>query len=372
MVVVAVLAIAGALGPLVISCAGEPAHREDDEAQGVWEFEGEPQESLVASAGRAIIHSTEENDTKYRRLAAFYLGEYVENPAMWRVPLDRMEAFKEELAKLLDDEDDVMRAFAATILGAIGDGSYARRIAAVMEKPPGTSVFSGERQAAAAAAMALGLLGAREYVSTLVSLLQSDSPAMRAGGALGLAYLGAREHAPAIARLLEDPEVKGIAVYSLAELDAVEFAEPIAALLNPENRAEYELIDEAIFALARLEATEYAPEFARFLERGIHAGKAAKALALLKATEYADRIAELLEAATYASRRTDFLIALGILGSKRHAPEVAQYLRETENHSFQIQLQQHAAVCALILMDAVLHQGILGAVPGLSFSQNLG
>ena len=54
--------------------------------------------------------------------------------------------------------------------------------------------------------MALGLVGAQEYTSELVNLLNSSNEYDRVGAAYGLGWLGAKDQAKAVAKLLHDKD----------------------------------------------------------------------------------------------------------------------------------------------------------------------
>jgi HEAT repeat protein len=115
--------------------------------------------------------------------------------------LGGMKAFKERLSVMLN-ENEPTRALAATLLGACGDKSYTDQIAALLK--PRKPERDMPRYDRGRAAMALGLLGAKQYTLDLVRLLKSSNDFDRAGAALGLGALKATEYRRSVAALLKD------------------------------------------------------------------------------------------------------------------------------------------------------------------------
>jgi HEAT repeat protein len=124
------------------------------------------------------------------------------------------------------------------LLAVVGDAGRKRDIAMLLEDKRGSPRKADDRLLSnfdrSRAAMALGLMGAKEYEPRLVALLQSPDYADRAGAALGLGYMGAKEHIKELAKLLSDDEdeVQTAAMQALAELGAAECAKDIAKLLR--------------------------------------------------------------------------------------------------------------------------------------------
>ena len=130
--------------------------------------------------------------------------------------LGGFKAFQKYLSGLLNDEDEAVRALGATLLGVCGDSSYADQLATLLK--PRKQLREMPRYDRGRAALALGLVGARQYMPSLVSLLKSRNPFDRSGAAYGLGALKATEHRRAVAMLLNDPEedVRTAAKESLA------------------------------------------------------------------------------------------------------------------------------------------------------------
>lgn len=129
---------------------------------------------------------------------------------------DRIAEFKKRASTLLDHHDQALRALGAVLIGVSGDKSYAAALGRLLEPmsiPGLLPRFDRGR-----AAIALGLVGAKEYAPDLAALLKSTNSFDRSGAALGLGFLGATEYEAAIAALLNDPEgdVSEMAKESLA------------------------------------------------------------------------------------------------------------------------------------------------------------
>jgi HEAT repeat protein len=115
-----------------------------------------------------------------------------------------IKAFKDRLSGMLKDDDQAIRAFAALLLGVCGDKSYANQVAVLLRPRRATGDFPVYDRGRAA--MALGLLGAKEHTLELVSLLKSPNSFDRSGAAFGLGAMRATEHMADVARLLEDAD----------------------------------------------------------------------------------------------------------------------------------------------------------------------
>ena len=132
-----------------------------------------------------------------------------------------LKSFKDQLAKWLLDSDQSIRAYSAVMLGICGDRAYAKHLANLLKptKSNRDELIDYDR---GRAAMALGLVGAKEYTNTLVRLLRSKNQYDRVGAAYGLGFLNAKAHAPAIAKLLNDRDesVREVAEDSLEMMGA--------------------------------------------------------------------------------------------------------------------------------------------------------
>jgi len=129
---------------------------------------------------------------------------------------EAITAFKKRLSSLLADEDHVLRALGAVLLGVCGDKSDAGQLARLLEPRSVEGLFP--RLDRGRAATALGMIGAREYTLDLVTLLKSPIDFDRSGAALGLGMLRASQYEQAISNLLndEDEGVRETAKISLA------------------------------------------------------------------------------------------------------------------------------------------------------------
>src|SRR5215475_14246846 len=113
-----------------------------------------------------------------------------------------VKAFKDKMAALLAEDDQAVRSFAAIMLGVSGDRRYAPQIAKLLKEINQEDKFG--RYDRGRAAIALGLLVAKEYTSDLAVLLRSDNHYDRSGAAQGIGLMGAKDQAKAVALLLDD------------------------------------------------------------------------------------------------------------------------------------------------------------------------
>lgn len=281
---------------------------------------------------------------------------------------------KIRFAKLLENKDPVVRGYGAVLLAVIGDTAYKKSIARLLEDKPAPPTIeehgfpSDEDRDKAAialmfrnydrgqAAIALGLMGAKEYAPRLSELLSSPDLSDRAGAASGLGGMGAKEYIEDIAELLVDREdrVQIAATGALAVLGAKEYAKDIAGLLT--DGGDPAVCETACYALARLGAKEQAKELAALLKEEFQKGDAAKALALLGAREYIKEIAQLTES-DRPLLRCDAMIALSILDAKQYADQVAAHLDDEEAF-----VRAYAATALLIMGDQTRSKGIVAVV----------
>jgi HEAT repeat protein len=185
-------------------------------------------QNLMESAGWTLLHDYKDKsrvDKALKTMTGFFeaIGKYERGE---RAPLENMggvKAFKDKMAALLIEDDQAVRSFAVTILGIWGDRTYAEQIAKLLktrEQVDDDRVYERGR-----AAIALGLLGAKEYSADLAVLLKSQNNYDRIGAVLGLGWMEAKEHAEAIARLLndDDQDVREVAAKTLEMMGETEF-----------------------------------------------------------------------------------------------------------------------------------------------------
>jgi len=256
--------------------------------------------------------------------------------------------FKSKMAAFLNSKDDIVAGFAATVLGISGDLSYARRIAKLLDKEEPPNDQAKPITSRSRAAVALSLMGAREYVPKLVLMLKSRNNYDRMGAAVALGQFQAKEHANEVASLLRS-ENRGLGdddspIYALMEMGVgAAYAADFAKMLH--NNFDTETTKTAAFALVKLGAKEYKQDIAKLLGQEFRKGDAAKVLALMGATEYVDQIANLLKDRN-GLIRTDALLALGIMRATKYVPQVAKHLKDPE-----VYVPIYAAY-ALVLMEA--------------------
>ena len=136
--------------------------------------------------------------------------------------LGGIKQLKNQLAIWLDDNDQAVRAFAATMLGVCGDNAYSRQLAKLLVRTEQN--YDDEVYDRGRAALALGLIQSKEYGKDLVTMLSSANEYDRYGAAEGLGWMGDKENAKAVARLLTDKDerVREIAKWALEMLGASE------------------------------------------------------------------------------------------------------------------------------------------------------
>lgn len=91
-----------------------------------------------------------------------------------------------------------------------------------------------------------------------------------------------------------------------------------------------ETVKTATYAFVKLDSKENAKDIAKLLGKEFRKGDAAKALALLDAKEYTDKIALLLNDENSLVRK-DAALALGVLKAKNHSSKIAELLKAKED-----------------------------------------
>ena len=271
------------------------------------------------------------------------------DPRSGRRPAITTREFKNRIATFLDSDDDHVAGFAATLLAVTRDLSYAPLIAKLLDKPdppadPERPVH--DLTSRAAAAYALSLLGAKEYVPRVALMLKSKNDYDRAGAATALGEFKAKEYAKDIAELLK-PErgmLFGVEsfIHALMEMGVgAEYAAEFVSVIR--NDADGDMTETAMFALVKLGDRQHAKEIARLLSDEFRKADAAVALAIMGATEYTDQIAGLLKDKDSLTRMAA-LNALGIMRAKKYERQVARHLNDPDDRL--------NAAFALVLMDA--------------------
>lgn len=113
--------------------------------------------------------------------------------------------FKNKMLAWLEYDDQAVRAFAATLIGISGDKTLSKKLLNLLNGRmlnENELVIYDRRQAA----IAMGLLDAKEYSSELVKLLSSPNDQDRIGGLYGLGFLKAKNHISDIEKLLKDTD----------------------------------------------------------------------------------------------------------------------------------------------------------------------
>jgi HEAT repeat protein len=131
----------------------------------------------------------------------------------------------ETLLAALDDPSSGVRAAAARVIGLTGDGTAASALLDRLQREP--DILAGEQ-----VAVALGRVGDRSVVPTLIEALNSGDEAVQSRAARALGLLNAAEAVPLLARTLEGgmPMAQRSAAEALAALGT---PEAIMALQAP-------------------------------------------------------------------------------------------------------------------------------------------
>jgi HEAT repeat protein len=147
-------------------------------------------------------HMDEVLDTLQRYMEA--LAKYEQGDGSSLKQLGGIKQLKDQLAMWLEDKDQAIRAFAATMLGISGDQAYSPLLAKLLvrkEQNADDLIYDRGR-----AALALGLLQAKEYGKDLVTMLSSTNEYDRVGAVQGLGWMRDKENAKAVAQLLNDKD----------------------------------------------------------------------------------------------------------------------------------------------------------------------
>lgn len=275
-----------------------------------------------------------------------------DNPAQLR-SIGGVQGFLNRFLGIMRSQrDDVVAGFAAKVLAVFGGPRYALDIAAILkgrDKSWTESVYP-EPTVRGQAAIALSMLEATQYKEDIAALLQSMNDYDRSGAAHALATLKATEYAGEIAGLLS----KTGSGFRRDE-------SPIHALVNMGVGQQYkkeiaQALDEdfssevqvaAVYALAHLRALEYAPHIAKLLDDKYRRDDAAKGLAILGAKEYTKKIASMLDDENAPLDQAAALRALGILEANEYAPKAAQLMRDQRKSFVAVDAAE-----SLILMGA--------------------
>lgn len=351
--------IASCLIMILFTCSmmvatGQSAVSEDGQewSQLVKRFSDKRLVNFVASGMWTLTHAGESKEEIKEIVELFKLLDTSDKQnSSFANNNERAKSFKDKFAGFLDSKDDIVAGFAATMLGIAGDLRYAPAIAKLLDKkdpPDDPNKFTPQVSSRGRAAVALSLMGSREYIPKRVLMLKSSNSYDRTGAASALGELRAKEHAREVADILNKEEFayldEGNPIYALIEMGVGEqYVAEIAKTLRSDFSSE--VTEAAAYAMAKLGAKQYAADIATLLRKEYRKGHAAKALAIMGAQEYSDEIALMLKDEN-GLVRSDALLALGILGAKKYVTQVAVHLKDREGYV------QHFAAESLVLLEA--------------------
>lgn len=301
-------------------------------------FEDQKMRALLSANLWTFLHAANEKDQKNMFAAVGGFRDVIEvvgTPPCEQVRFSvgkaiiaagGVEKYRERVAALLKSKSESVRAFASVWLGVLGSKESIRALFELVRVRDMASQNAGLDRSRAA--MALGLLNAKEHAADLAALLQCGNAYVKEGAALGLAYMKADEYAGIIAKQIRDREFASVAIAALADMGAKKYASSIAKLLDGRD-IEPPTMEAAVYALAKLEATEYAADIACLLKDRYVRGPAAKSLALMKAEKYSAAIAEILKDADPLNRSAA-LLALGIMDAKAYEYHIYKHFTDAD------------------------------------------
>src|SRR5437762_4358870 len=150
------------------------------------------------------------------------------------------------LLDALSADDACVRRLSATIIGRSDDRAFVAPL-----KARTSAASPGERQSAA---IALGLLGARDAVETLLRMLRDPSPDGRADAAWALGRIGDRSAGRYVATPLRDqyPDVRAASMVGLGHLQARDNVDELLRVLREDTSPEVRRV--AAWALGQLQS----------------------------------------------------------------------------------------------------------------------
>ena len=297
-------------------------------------LETEDEQRCLSGVFWTLLHCTDEAHLK---LVVKTIGASMEDQKEYSFESAVRDAggltkYRDRVTRLLDNDSEIVRGFGAHWLGVVGDETSKKDLYRLLKAKNlhiQDEAFAGYDRAAAASA--LGRLGAREYLKDFAALLHDPNDQVQAGTARAIGSLKAKEYSAAIAELVEDGRDRACmaAIVTLVDLGAKQYAPVIAKRLT--SHGDPSIPEYAIYALAALDAKEQSKDIATLLGNQYKGGHAALALALLDAKEYLPQIRELMNNGGGLTRR-DAVLALGIFQNKQDIPTMARLMQDSEDY----------------------------------------
>lgn len=310
----------------------------------------------IMSSMWALTHAYESKEKvdEAMDLLQVFLRASDKNDVRLLRPVGGLDGFFARFLRLTrSDDDDTVAGFSAKALAVAGGELYAPQIAELLstpDRPETEGDWRPPRTVRGQAAIALSIIQATQFKERIARLLESENEYDLSGTSYALARMKATEYAGQIANLMLRSafvfRAGDSAIHALVEMGVAAQHKKEIAK-GLEELHSTETNEAAAYALAHLRATEYVADIAKSLEHRYRRGDAAKALAIMGAKEYAPKIARLLDDNEAELDQSAALLALGILKAKEYAPQVANLMR-TKKKSF---VSNFAAQC-LVLMDA--------------------
>ncbi|MBI4242698.1 MAG: HEAT repeat domain-containing protein [Planctomycetes bacterium] len=254
------------------------------------------------------------------------------------------EKFGDKLAGLLNDELLYIRMLAVEKIAENGLKQYSGQIAVLLDERLYTDykpiekkfaiigdiekIFGGVNALKKSAIAALGTLGSKEFVKEVGNFLKHDNISLRLEAMRSLAKLRAFEYIPEIGSFLKHNEIqlRVEAIKFLGELGAVEYIDEMVIILQSENHYDIQL--EAVRSLHLFGAKEYIEQYIDSTKK-LDTDSITTLLTILgdvKAREFSNFAVECL---ADEKCRVRAIRTLGDMGIKRHAKDIAIYLRDS-------------------------------------------
>ncbi|MBI4243496.1 MAG: HEAT repeat domain-containing protein [Planctomycetes bacterium] len=197
--------------------------------------------------------------------------------------------FSGEIATLLRNKDIYTRIFAGRLLGELGATEYVKELREILDEIRQTSE---DPTSGSDLTVALYKLGDKKSIDDLVSVMKSNDK-YRTNAMEVIAKLGNSEYTRHIANLIYDKEIGAIAIRTLGQIGAVNYAKDIAGLLNSKDQY---IMAASASTLGRFGAKEYAEQIIELLKQSNPLVRiaAARAIGDLDAKEYIGELWKLI------------------------------------------------------------------------------
>lgn len=217
----------------------------------LWEYE----ETGLISVFLELIQK--EKDCDVRAAAATALSRFIYAGEIDEIPPARLRAIEETLLKLTrEDETDQVRRLALESLGF----SSREEVAPLIEE----AFLSSDKHWKASALLAMGRSANQAWKPSVMSMLTSSIPILRAEAARAAGELEIRESVPFLLELLDDPDedARLASIWSLSQIGGEDVREVLEGLYEEsDDESELDFIESALDNLAFTEGVKFMPFF---------------------------------------------------------------------------------------------------------------